>query len=72
MLAMTVFLTGVLLGSWPDDREDLPFHVFLASMIVVFLLMNEKLGMVILGLFMLATLGPRMVRNLQTVIRLNH
>ena len=68
MLATMLVLTGVLLGSWPKDRDALPFYCFLAFMIAIFYLMHEKVGIVILGLFMLATLTPGLVRNLRGLI----
>jgi len=69
MLATTLLLAGILLGSWPDDRDAIPLYAFLALLMAWFYVAHERLGMVILVLFMIATLAPRMVRNLRGLVR---
>jgi hypothetical protein len=74
MLATTLLLAGVLLGSWPDDRwpddrDAIPLYAFLALMMALFYVAHERLGMVILGLFMIATLAPRLVKNFRGLVR---
>ena len=68
MFAATLLLAGLLLGSWPNDRDAVPLYAIMASMILFFYVMHERVGMVILGLFMLATLTPRMARNLRSLV----
>jgi hypothetical protein len=68
MLATTILLMGILLGSWPGNRDAVPLYATLAGMILLFYIMHERVAMVILALFMLATLTPQMVRNLRGLV----